>query len=108
MDAGQLVREARLRAGLTQRQLAARVGTSQPLVARIEAGRVRPSFERVLQLVRACGFDLDVHVVPLDEDAWSLAEEGEPLSPDGRIDRMLAGVEMLEEGRRLRGKGNDG
>ena len=108
MDAGQLLREARLRAGLTQRELAARAGTSQPLVARIEAGRVRPSFERVLQLVRACGFDLDVHVVPLDEDAWTLAEEGERLSPEQRLDRMLAGVDLLEEGRRLRGRGADG
>jgi transcriptional regulator with XRE-family HTH domain len=108
VDSGQLLREARLRAGLTQRQLAARAGTSQPLVARIESGRVRPSFERVLRLVRACGFDLDVHVVPLDEDAWTLAEEGDRLSPEQRLDRMLAGVDLLEEGRRLRGGDADG
>ena len=97
MHAAQFVREARLRAGLTQRALASRAGVSQPLVARIESGKVQPSFERVLDLVRACGFDLDVRVVPLDEDAWTLAEQGARFDPDARLDRLLAGVELAEE-----------
>jgi transcriptional regulator with XRE-family HTH domain len=97
MHAAQFVREARLRAGLTQRVLASRAGVSQPLVARIESGKVEPSFERVLDLVRACGFDLEVHVVPLDEDAWTLAEQGARLDPDARLDRLLAGVELAQE-----------
>ncbi len=97
MHAAQFVREARLRAGLTQRVLASRAGVSQPLVARIESGRVQPSFERVLDLVRACGFDLEVRVVPLDEDAWTLAEQGARLDPDARLDRLLAGVELAQE-----------
>jgi transcriptional regulator with XRE-family HTH domain len=97
MHAAQFVREARLRAGLTQRVLASRAGVSQPLVARIESGKVQPSFERVLDLVRACGFDLDVRVVPLDEDAWTLAEQGAQLDPDARLDRLLAGVELAQE-----------
>jgi transcriptional regulator with XRE-family HTH domain len=104
MLGGQVVREARRRAGLTQRELAARTGTSQPAIARIEAGDSLPSLERVLRLVRACGFDLDVRVVPLDEDAWTLAEQGLRLTPDERLDRLLAGVELLEVGRRARGE----
>jgi hypothetical protein len=56
-------------------------------------------------LVRACGFDLDVHVVPLDEDAWTLVERGSNASPDERLDRMLAGVDLLEAGREARGDG---
>lgn len=99
MHAAQFVREARLRAGLTQRVLASRVGVSQPLVARIESGKVEPAFERVLDLVRACGFDLEVRVVPLDEDAWTLAEQGAQLDPDSRLDRLLAGVELAQEAR---------
>ena len=58
----ELVREARTRAGLTQAELARRVGTSQPAIARIEAGRSQPSFDRVVELLRACGFDLLVHL----------------------------------------------
>ncbi len=103
VDPGQFVREARRRAGLTQRTLATRAGVSQPLVARIESGDVGATWDRVLQLVRACGFDLDVRVVPLDEDAWALAEEGQQISPDQRLDRMLEGVRMYEEGKRARG-----
>lgn len=102
MHGGDLVREARRRAGLTQRELAARVGTTQPAIARIESGRSAPSFERILRLVRACGLDLDIRVVPLDEDAWTLAEQGRRLSPDERLDRLFAGIELLEAGRRLR------
>jgi transcriptional regulator with XRE-family HTH domain len=102
VQGGHLVREARRRAGLTQRELAARVGTTQPAIARIESGDSAPSFERIVRLVRACGFDLDIRVVPLDEDGWTLAEQGQRLSPDERLDRLLAGIELLEAGRRVR------
>jgi transcriptional regulator with XRE-family HTH domain len=104
MDGGQFVREARTRAGITQRLLAGRAGVSQSLVARIEAGSVDPPFDRLLQLVRACGFDLDIHVVPLDEDAWTLVERSASASPDERLDRMLEGVDLLEAGREARGR----
>jgi transcriptional regulator with XRE-family HTH domain len=102
VDAAQLVREARRRAGLTQRELAARADVSQPLVARIEQGVVQPTFDRLVQLVRACGLDLEVHLVPLDEDAWTLVEEGQAATPDERLARMLAGVDLLEAGRLAR------
>jgi transcriptional regulator with XRE-family HTH domain len=35
--------DARNRAGLTQQELAQKMGTTQPVVARLESGRVRPS-----------------------------------------------------------------
>jgi transcriptional regulator with XRE-family HTH domain len=104
VDGGQYVREARRRAGLTQRALAERAGVSQPQVARVESGRTEASFDRVLQLVRACGFDLEIHVVPLDEDAWTLAERGAAATPDERLDRLLAGVDLLAEPEEQRGE----
>src|SRR6187200_1125606 len=76
MDAGQILRESRLRSGLSQRRLADLAGITQPTVARIESGLIQPTFERLLDLVRACGLDLDVRVVPLDEDAWTVARRG--------------------------------
>ena len=105
MDAGQFVREARRRADLSQRALAARAGVSQPLVARIETGDVDPAFGRLLQLVRACGFDLRIHLTPLDEDAWTLVERGAESSPDERLDRMLSGIDLLEAGEQARRDG---
>ena len=61
-----LVREARKRAGLTQRELAARAGTTQSAIARLESGRTSPRFETVLTLVRLCGLDLDVSLREMD------------------------------------------
>lgn len=104
MGGGQFVREARRRAGLTQRQLASRTGVSQAAVARIESGQTGASLERIVQLVRACGFDLDIHLVPLDEDLLALAEQSERRTPDERLDLLLSGIELLEAGRRARGE----
>ena len=94
MTGGQLVREARHRAGLTQRQLAARAGVSQPTIARIEGGEVSPSLERIVELVRAAGFDLDVRVVPLDEDALALAEQNLSRTPEERLDALVRAVAL--------------
>jgi transcriptional regulator with XRE-family HTH domain len=56
----QLLKEARDRAGLTQRELARRAGTSQAMVARIERGQQSPSVATLERLVRACGLELRV------------------------------------------------
>lgn len=108
MKGGQYVREARRRAGLTQRQLAGRAGLTQPAIVRIERGEVAASFERIAELVRACGFDLDVRVVPLDEDAATLPEQSERRSPDERLDALLAGLELYQAGLTARRETTDG
>jgi len=54
----QLIRdmiEARTRAGLTQAQLAERMGTRQAAIARLESGRVQPSLETLRRYARATG-----------------------------------------------------
>jgi transcriptional regulator with XRE-family HTH domain len=99
MKGGQFVREARRRAGLTQDQLAARVGLSQPTIARIESGKISPSFERLTSLVRAAGFDLVVHVVPLDDDNFVLAQQNVQRSPEQRLQAVLSTLEFAEAGR---------
>lgn len=45
--------EARARAGLTQAQLAQRMGTQQAAVARLEGGRVRPTLATLRPLCRS-------------------------------------------------------
>lgn len=60
MDAAQVVRYTRRRAGLTQRALATRAGVAQPAVARIERGGVSPRLETLVQLLEAAGFTLEV------------------------------------------------
>ena len=49
------VMDVRNRAGLTQEQLARKMGTTQPVVARLESGRVRPSMRTLERLAEATG-----------------------------------------------------
>jgi ribosome-binding protein aMBF1 (putative translation factor) len=44
---------ARNRAGLTQSELARKMGTTQPVVARMESGRVQPSLQTLQRLAKA-------------------------------------------------------
>ena len=84
-----LIRSARKRAGLTQRELAERAGTTQSSIARWESARAEPSFENVVRLLRLCGFVLDVHLEWYDDglrDDWSQAQRLLRMSPGERID----------------------
>ncbi len=83
-----LVREARKRAGLTQRELAERAGTTQSALARLENGGSTPTFDTVLRLVRLCGFDLDVMLVERDGSDWAQALRLRQLSPEERLRHM--------------------
>lgn len=57
-NAADLLREARTRAGLTQRELANRARTAQSVIARIERGQSDPSWGTLSRLIAAAGFDL--------------------------------------------------
>lgn len=57
-----LLRAARKRAHLTQRELAKRAGMAQSAVARIERDHSSPSYSTLSALLRAAGFILDVQV----------------------------------------------
>jgi len=56
---GRMVREARRRAGLTQRQLSAKAGIPQETIARIERGRVDPRVTTLDRLLEGCGYGLE-------------------------------------------------
>jgi transcriptional regulator with XRE-family HTH domain len=52
---GRLVERLRREAGLTQAELAARIGTTQPAVSKIESGRTLPGLELLDRIARAAG-----------------------------------------------------
>jgi len=56
--------EARSRAGLPQEELAERMGTTQPVVARLESGRIRPSTRTLERLAQATGSRLIIRFEP--------------------------------------------
>ncbi len=56
--------EARRRVGLTQHQLARKMGTTQPVVARLESGSTRPSLRTLERLAGATGSRLVISFQP--------------------------------------------
>lgn len=100
--AGNLIKLARHNAGLSQRELARRAGTSQATLSAYEAGRKSPSFETLVRIIRAAGQDLRVRLEPLDDhDEWVAAYEAS-LSPDQVAAWREREKELLAQGRRER------
>lgn len=56
--------EARQKAGLTQAEIAARMGTSQSVVARLENARHLPTFDMVARYAAALDRRVDIRLVP--------------------------------------------
>jgi transcriptional regulator with XRE-family HTH domain len=86
MLSADLIREARLRAGLTQAELGRRVGRPQSSIARWERGAVTPSFETLQELIRACGFELMFRLANYDESYVPDIERYLELSPKERVE----------------------
>ncbi len=88
--------EARKRAGITQTELAARLGTHQSVVARWETGRSQPSFENVRRAVRASGLDLVVGLAAFDDHDLALIRRELRLLPSQRLSGMVDAVRKLD------------
>jgi transcriptional regulator with XRE-family HTH domain len=84
-----LIREARLRAGLTQQQLADRSGRKRSVIARWERGVIEPSLETLLEIIAVCGFDLPLELAPRDEAARERLRKNSLLSPERRLQRLV-------------------
>ncbi len=74
---------------MTQQELAARSGRERSVIARWEQGAVAPSLETLLELVRACGFDLPLELVARDDLADERLRQNAVLSPERRVERLL-------------------
>ena len=84
-----LIREARLRAGLSQQELAAKSGKDRTVIARWEQGVVAPSIDTLVELLRSCGYDIPLELVPYDPGPDERIREMQMLSPERRVDRLL-------------------
>jgi transcriptional regulator with XRE-family HTH domain len=88
MTAWAILREARARAGLSQRALARRASIAQSEIARIETGRQQPGYATLERLVRAAGFDLKVELVTHDDHDERLIEAMLALPVEERLARL--------------------
>ena len=89
--AAQVIREARLKAGLTQTQLAERLGRERAQIARWETGGQEPSFENVVAVVEACGYALTVEISERIDDPALDAELTASIlqAPQQRVHALL-------------------
>lgn len=99
MSGGDVIRRARKWAGVSQAELARRLGTKQPVVARWESGTRAPTLETVARAVNACGLAVDVAVLERDAGEDALLREWQRLTPAERVERNRR---MLETERWLR------
>ncbi|HEX3688536.1 MAG TPA: helix-turn-helix transcriptional regulator [Solirubrobacteraceae bacterium] len=60
MTPGQLIRDARRSAGLSQQALASRMSTTQSAIAGLESDRSSPRVSTVERALRACGRELSL------------------------------------------------
>ena len=81
MHSGTLIRRARARAGLSQRALAARAGTSHATVASYETGAKVPRVDTLDRILRATGWVPEVALRPRPDET--------------RTDREAKGRELL-------------
>lgn len=100
LSSASILREARLRSALTQRELADRVGTTQSAISRWEIGHARPSFEMLRRLVRACDLELRVMLEGSDPGESTLIERNLALSPTERLDQLTRTVAFVRAGRK--------
>jgi transcriptional regulator with XRE-family HTH domain len=91
MSTGSLIREARLAEGLTQAQLARRLGITQPSVARLEAAGDEVTVATLQRALNVMGRALVLHaqVRPSSVDE-SLLREALRLTPGERLERYDA------------------
>jgi transcriptional regulator with XRE-family HTH domain len=97
---GSIMRETRIRVGVSQRQLAIRTGVAAPSISRIENGRESPSFERFAVCMQALGFEPSVTLHELggsEADPVHLAAEAR-MSPAERLESLF---EWMRFGDRL-------
>lgn len=93
-----LIRQARLEAGLTQAQLAERLGSSQPEVARLERAGANPTVRTLERVLRATGHRLQARVVAAGEVDESMLRQQLEETPAQRI---RGAVQLYSQGRRF-------
>jgi transcriptional regulator with XRE-family HTH domain len=109
MSPATAIRVARRTAGLSQQELARRLGTSQPVIARLEREGGNPTVRTLEQTLRATGHRLTLSIEPhrssIDE---SLVRQHLDLTPAARIAQLETMYEearaIAQAGRRARGE----
>jgi transcriptional regulator with XRE-family HTH domain len=99
MNAGELIRAARVESGLTQTQLAARLRVSQGAVAQLESARANPTIATLERAARAAGHRLEIRLLPAETTVdVSLLEDALRMTP---AERIAAGERLTRDAEQL-------
>lgn len=73
-----LLQLARLKTGMSQRELAERAGVPDTMISAYERDQRQPTLATLLRLLRAAGLDLRLHLAPYDthDDVLGALEAG--------------------------------
>lgn len=98
---GELIREARLRAGLTQKELSELTGRERSVIARWEQGAISPPIDSLMEIIHACGFDLPLTLMEVDKSADKELHEALMATPSERLEWLLG---QMRAGRGTKGR----
>jgi transcriptional regulator with XRE-family HTH domain len=99
-----LLRQARTRAGLSQRALARRAGTAQSAIARIEAGQTSPTWDTLARLLAAADVELSAQLEPRVVVASHMLDHVPSIlrmTPEQRLEEVKNVTEFLHHARRV-------
>src|SRR5690349_18007948 len=90
-SAAALVQLARLKAGLSQRELAERAAVPTTMISAYERDRRQPTLETLRKLLRAAGFDLRLELAPYDlhDDVLEALERNRSADERAMRDRQV-------------------
>jgi len=88
MRSADLLVAGRRRAGLSQEQLASRLGRTQSTIARWENGYQHPPLESVAEALHACGLELTVGMARYDDSYETLIAGQLLMEPVDRVTRL--------------------
>jgi transcriptional regulator with XRE-family HTH domain len=97
MTPGELLREARRRHGVSQRQLAIRAGTTQSAISRIERDQLSPTIETLSSLLDVLGEELVLETSQIDYGHdRAMLRENLSLAPEERLARATRFAQSVQ------------
>jgi transcriptional regulator with XRE-family HTH domain len=108
LEPGRLLREARVRHGLSQQRLARRAGTTQSAISRIEQERISPTVQTLAELLKLMGEELVLTAERRDTGVdLTLNRANLELTPEERVQRGLEFADFVRANRRGEGSSRE-
>jgi transcriptional regulator with XRE-family HTH domain len=100
VEPGRLLREARVRHGLSQQRLARRAGTTQSAISRIEQERISPTVQTLAELFHLMGEELVLTAERRDTGVdLTLNRANLELTPEQRVRKGLEFADFVRANR---------